>query len=298
MAQLPPKVPTTAHNWPFQNMPPLPNSTAIAVNHYNNSNSWVDEFLDFSSTRRNSHRRSVSDPIAFVEAPFLQQCTGSNNGFDKLDDEQLTTMFSDDSCGGGAFAVTAAAISNPSTPSDQISENEDQKSPGPLDVNQVVQPKSEPGEVDDSDNHSAAANKNPANDSSDNNCIVDPKRIRRILANRQSAQRSRVRKLHYISELERSVTTLQSEVSALSPRVAFLDHQRLLLNVDNSALRQRIAALAQDKIFKDAHQEALKKEIERLRQIYHEQNMKKMNNNSTADAPPSAAAPMSCTEEA
>lgn len=34
-------------------------------------------------------------------------------------------------------------------------------------------------------------------------CII------RILANRQSAQRSRVRKLQYISELERSVTSLQ-----------------------------------------------------------------------------------------
>ena len=107
----------------------------------------------------------------------------------------------------------------------------------------------------------------------------------RILANRQSAQRSRVRKLQYISELERCVSSLQvfslpppsefftvknhfyefhdskqsinffwiikAEVSVLSPRVAFLDHQRLLLNVDNSALKQRIAALAQDKIFKD-----------------------------------------------
>ena len=31
----------------------------------------------------------------------------------------------------------------------------------------------------------------------------------RILANRQSAQRSRVRKLQYISELERGVTALQ-----------------------------------------------------------------------------------------
>ena len=35
---------------------------------------------------------------------------------------------------------------------------------------------------------------------------------RRILANRQSAQRSRVRKLQYISELERSVTLLQVRV--------------------------------------------------------------------------------------
>lgn len=29
-----------------------------------------------------------------------------------------------------------------------------------------------------------------------------------------------------------------------------------------------------------AHQEALKKEIERLRQVYHQQNLKKMNNNN------------------
>jgi hypothetical protein len=43
----------------------------------------------------------------------------------------------------------------------------------------------------------------------------------------------------------------QMEVSALSPRVAFLDHQRSLLTVGNSHLKQRIAALAQDKIFKD-----------------------------------------------
>ena len=37
----------------------------------------------------------------------------------------------------------------------------------------------------------------------------------------------------------------------MSPRVAFLDHQRSLLTLGNSHLKQRIAALAQDKIFKD-----------------------------------------------
>lgn len=45
----------------------------------------------------------------------------------------------------------------------------------------------------------------------------------------------------------------KAEISVLSPRVAFLDHQRLVLNVDNSVLRQRIAALSQDKIFKDGN---------------------------------------------
>lgn len=104
--------------------------------------------------------------------------------------------------------------------------------------------------------------------------IRDPKRVKRILANRQSAQRSRVRKLQYISELERCVTTLQNEVSVLSPRVAFLDQQRTILTVGNSHLKQRIAALAQDKLFKDAHQEALKEEIERLRQVYQQQNLR------------------------
>lgn len=141
--------------------------------------------------------------------------------------------------------------------------------------------KTEPGEVESSckqESHQPP----PPTSSNNGDSINDPKRVKRILANRQSAQRSRVRKLQYISELERSVTTLQTEVSALSPRVAFLDHQRLILNVDNSALKQRIAALAQDKIFKDAHQEALKKEIERLRQVYHHQNLKKMNSSSHA----------------
>ncbi|THU59453.1 hypothetical protein C4D60_Mb07t02300 [Musa balbisiana] len=44
---------------------------------------------------------------------------------------------------------------------------------------------------------------------------------------------------------------MKTEVSALSPRVAFLDHQRSILTMGNSHLKQRIAALAQDKIFKD-----------------------------------------------
>jgi hypothetical protein len=51
---------------------------------------------------------------------------------------------------------------------------------------------------------------------------IDPKRVERILANRQSAQRSRVRKLQYISEIERSVNALQTEVSTLSPQVTYL----------------------------------------------------------------------------
>lgn len=102
---------------------------------------------------------------------------------------------------------------------------------------------------------------------------LDPKRAKRILANRQSAQRSRVRKLQYISELERSVTALQSEVSTMAPQVAFFEHRRAVLNVDNNTIKQKMAALAQGQRFKDAHIEALQKEVQRLRQLYQQQQM-------------------------
>ncbi|XVF18742.1 hypothetical protein REPUB_Repub11eG0049300 [Reevesia pubescens] len=296
MAQLPPKIPNIAQNWPsfpHQRMPTtMANfiSTTTTINgsnhQQNHQPSWVDDFLDFSSVRRGAHRRSASDSVAFLEQPLVEECRDSNammtetNVFDRLDDEQLMSMFSDDVAMNMAAAPTVSS-SNPSTPTSDQNSNNDEKPVPSLDLQQ---PKNEPGEVESSCKpESQAAQPPPA---SNGESIIDPKRVKRILANRQSAQRSRVRKLQYISELERSVTTLQTEVSALSPRVAFLDHQRLILNVDNSALKQRIAALAQDKIFKDAHQEALKKEIERLRQVYQQQqNLKKMNNANNHHAP-------------
>ncbi|KAK9152946.1 hypothetical protein Sjap_000426 [Stephania japonica] len=272
MAQLPPKVPNMAPNWPNFPHQRLPPSMAITQQ----QPSWVDEFLDFSSAKRSAHRRSVSDSIAFLEAPLIEECRNSssglrhgiNNEFDRLDDEQLMSMFSDE-FSGPMPQQQQLSSSNPSSPSDHNSINEEKLTP----FDQVQ-------EVESSCKLEPLVP--PPNDSTNNGepNIIDPKRVKRILANRQSAQRSRVRKLQYISELERSVTSLQTEVSALSPRVAFLDHQRLVLNVDNSALKQRIAALAQDKIFKDAHQEALKKEIERLRQVYHQQSLKKMGSNA------------------
>lgn len=289
MAHLPPRVPNMTPNWPdFSPRHKIETTatTITAVSYHNPS--WVDEFLDFSSVKRGSHRRSISDSIAFLEAPMVEECrirlsssgtrtTGAE--FERFDDEQLMSMFNDDVNANNSVDCN----SNPSSPSDHNSINhEEKKLNGSIDEQQEQQQqlKTEPEEVESScksDNEQIPADQHVNADNSSEK-IVDPKRIKRILANRQSAQRSRVRKLQYISELERSVTILQAEVSVLSPRVAFLDHQRLVLNVDNSVLKQRIAVLAQDKIFKDAHQEALKREIERLREIYYQQNLKKIEN--------------------
>ncbi|KAK9092805.1 hypothetical protein Syun_027716 [Stephania yunnanensis] len=298
MAELPPKIPN-----------PSQGATSISDHHHHaihvmgdslatshSHRPWVDEFLHFTAAKRNAHR-TLSDSIAFFESPLIEKCDGSSiamlrshgNEFDGLDDEQLMTMFSDDISGSTTTNVPQTfSSSNPSTSSDRYSINGDDQNPS-MDSrdhqnHHQQQLRNEVGEVESSCKPDLSSQALPPPISSSGEPIRDPKRVKRILANRQSAQRSRVRKLQYISELERSVTSLQTEVSALSPRVAYLDHQRLILNVDNSALKQRIAALAQDKIFKDAHQEALKKEIQRLRQMYHQQSLKKMSHNTCIDA--------------
>ncbi|XP_020576841.1 basic leucine zipper 2-like isoform X2 [Phalaenopsis equestris] len=228
MAQLPPKFPTI---------------------HLHKTLSWADEFLDFSAARRGAHRRSVSDSVAFFETPETSE-------FDRLDDEQLISMFTDPAAPPQPPPAAAAAVSsgNNSMASDENSVNAEKGGGGGKMKTELEEEQSQcmdggsPEKV-------AAENRGPPVGATAAAAaaerIVDSKRVKRILANRQSAQRSRVRKLQYISELERSVTTLQTEVSALSPRVAFFDHQRSILTVGNSQLKQRIAALAQDKIFKD-----------------------------------------------
>ncbi|CAL2276156.1 unnamed protein product [Prunus armeniaca] len=52
--------------------------------------------------------------------------------------------------------------------------------------------------------------------------LIDPKRAKRILANRQSAARSKERKVRYTNELERKVQTLQTEATTLSAQVTLL----------------------------------------------------------------------------
>ncbi|URE29622.1 bZIP transcription factor domain containing protein [Musa troglodytarum] len=83
---------------------------------------------------------------------------------------------------------------------------------------------------------------------------------------RQYAQRSRVRKLQYIAELEKHAEGL--EVFA---ELEFLDQQNLILNLENKALKQRLDSLAQEKLIKRLQQETLEREIARLRTLYQQQ---------------------------
>ncbi|KAK8946578.1 Transcription factor RF2b [Platanthera zijinensis] len=94
---------------------------------------------------------------------------------------------------------------------------------------------------------------------------IDPKRAKRILANRQSAARSKERKAHYISELERKVQVLQTEATTLSAQLTLYQRDTTGLTTENSELKLRLQAMEQQAQLRDALNEALKQEVERLK---------------------------------
>ncbi|CAA0841516.1 Basic-leucine zipper (bZIP) transcription factor family protein [Striga hermonthica] len=89
-------------------------------------------------------------------------------------------------------------------------------------------------------------------------------------AKQQFAQRSRVRKLQYIAELERNVQALQADGSEASAELEFINQQNLILNMENKALKQRLESLAQEQLIKYLEHEVLEREVSRLRNLYQQ----------------------------
>uniref|UniRef100_A0A0D9VTR6 BZIP domain-containing protein n=1 Tax=Leersia perrieri TaxID=77586 RepID=A0A0D9VTR6_9ORYZ len=94
---------------------------------------------------------------------------------------------------------------------------------------------------------------------------IDPKRAKRILANRQSAARSKERKARYITELERKVQTLQTEATTLSAQLTLFQRDTTGLSTENAELKIRLQAMEQQAQLRDALNDALKQELERLK---------------------------------
>lgn len=95
--------------------------------------------------------------------------------------------------------------------------------------------------------------------------LTDPKRAKRILANRQSAARSKERKMRYIAELEHKVQTLQTEATTLSAQLTLLQRDSAGLTSQNNELKFRLQAMEQQAQLRDALNEALTGEVQRLK---------------------------------
>ncbi|KAL2485379.1 Basic-leucine zipper (bZIP) transcription factor family protein [Abeliophyllum distichum] len=97
--------------------------------------------------------------------------------------------------------------------------------------------------------------------------LIDPKRAKRIWANRQSAARSKERKMRYIAELERKLQTLQTEATSLSAQLTLMQRDTSGLTAENSELKLRLQTSEQQVHLQDALNEALKEEIQRLKVV-------------------------------
>ncbi|GJM99244.1 hypothetical protein PR202_ga16329 [Eleusine coracana subsp. coracana] len=95
--------------------------------------------------------------------------------------------------------------------------------------------------------------------------LVDPKRAKRIWANRQSAARSKERKMRYIAELERKVQTLQTEATTLSAQLQLLQRDTTGLTTENSELKIRLQTMEQQVHLQDALNDTLRAEVQRLK---------------------------------
>ncbi|KAH9620891.1 hypothetical protein KSS87_003394 [Heliosperma pusillum] len=108
--------------------------------------------------------------------------------------------------------------------------------------------------------------------------LTDPKRAKRILANRQSAARSKERKTKYISELEHKVQTLQSEATNLSAQLTSLQRDSAGLTSQNNELKFRLQAMQQQSQLQNALNEALTAEVQRLKIATGNLNPESMSN--------------------
>ncbi|XP_019152889.1 PREDICTED: transcription factor RF2a-like [Ipomoea nil] len=94
---------------------------------------------------------------------------------------------------------------------------------------------------------------------------TDPKQVKRILANRHSAARSKERKMRYISELEHKVYTLQTEATTSSAQITTLQKDISRLKSENNELQFRLQAMGHQAQLRDGLHESLSAEIQCLK---------------------------------
>ncbi|GAB4848129.1 hypothetical protein Ancab_002795 [Ancistrocladus abbreviatus] len=253
--------------------------------------SWLDELLNEPETPvRRGHRRSSSDSFAYIDAAnvsdmynipvahqenkfkvMVRTSLWGNQNFDHHDStEQGSTYVDPNSCrrannrvwempltsvtqSGNLISLRDSGVSQNAGSSashkeaDPAAEKQNQGESGPQDPKALAEKK-------DGSNTKVASFEN------------ETKR-----AKQQFAQRSRVRKLQYIAELERNVQALQAEGSEVSAEFEFLNQQNLILSMENKALKQRLESLAQEQLIKCLEHEVLEREIVRLQALYQQQ---------------------------
>lgn len=81
--------------------------------------------------------------------------------------------------------------------------------------------------------------------SEDDLMMLDPKRVKRILANRQSAARSKERLVRYTTELGNRFTSMQADFDVINQELEDLASDNTAINRNNTGLQQEVARMQQ-----------------------------------------------------
>ncbi|XP_076933272.1 uncharacterized protein At4g06598-like [Bidens hawaiensis] len=237
---------------------------------------WLDDLLNEPETPvKRGHRRSSSDSFAYMEAAnaaYIEHQAQTENrlrnlspapswgsqDFDLYKDFQTPSFYADPN----------AMFNNKNRASTHNFVLQRSKSPGSSregDKNTSIATEKKEAVESARNDPDTSERKDPTGNKGSTS-ETDTKR-----AKQQFAQRSRVRKLQYIAELEKNVHALQAEGSEVAAEVEFLNQQSLILGMENKALKQRLDNLAQEQLIKYMEHEVLEREIGRLRALYQQQ---------------------------
>uniref|UniRef100_M1CBU5 Transcription factor RF2a n=3 Tax=Solanum tuberosum TaxID=4113 RepID=M1CBU5_SOLTU len=255
--------------------------------------SWLDDLLNEPEThvRKGSHRRSSSDSFAYFDyanAANLDYTVQVDNkfrnmphilswgsqDFDYYKDARQTASFVDQNSSirrknreNDVSSTTVSHLRSLSSPGEDLRIQRSGSPCLPQDGDMSRSAGSDKQDVAESGPPypKGSVEKKDSSQSKSSSSETDTKR-----AKQQFAQRSRVRKLQYIAELERNVQALQAEGSEVSAELEFLNQQNLILSMENKALKQRLENLAQEQLIKYLEHEVLERERGRLRALYQQ----------------------------
>lgn len=246
--------------------------------------SWLDELLDEPETPvKRGHRRSSSDSFTYMEAANANIEHAARVEY-RLRNMNYPRSWGSKDAHNTLFYVgqnktmrnknrnwdsppKVLACSNSTTASrDGFALQNSTSSDASQEVNRINSTTTENQDAVESCTLDASTERNDFSNAKASASETDTKRSKQ-----QFAQRSRVRKLQYIAELERNVQALEAESSDVSGELKFLNQRSLILTMENKALKQRLENLAQEQLIKYLEHEVLEREIGRLRALYKQQ---------------------------
>ncbi|XAR53538.1 hypothetical protein NMG60_11022134 [Bertholletia excelsa] len=211
---------------------------------------WLDDLLNESETDKKGKllRRSASDSVTLLDGLVSLPCLAPLIDYNSSSSSETTSILESACTYGPNSPRNKGRLNFPedsmvSALSDYLSCNHVQCLNAGLSVSGVVQ-----SDLPKGTNNTSGETK------------TETKSVKR-----HSGQRSRVRKLQYIAELERTVEVFQTLGADLTVSVASQFQSRLALSVENSKLKQQLSRLQQEKMFLDDQYQFLKKEVERLK---------------------------------